>query len=78
MSWQDNLVAKAKVENADKVDNDHLGAAVAFLKSEGIDPVEASTLDHIMSKASKESLTVEQLKAMNSDLANIYFSEIWR
>lgn len=77
-SWTDKLVETAKAENADLVDNAHLGSAISFLKGEGLDAVEASTLDHILSKAMKTPMTVEQLKATNSDLANVYFSEIWR
>lgn len=76
-SWTDKLVSSEKDDNKQVVDNLHLGSAVARMKSEdGLDPVQGSVLDRILTRSRSEPLTFGALKERNPDLASAYLSEI--
>lgn len=78
-SWTDKLVSNEIADDKTTVDNIHLGSAISFMKAEdGLDPVQGSVLDRILTRSISTPLTLGALKNTNPELATAYLAELWR
>jgi hypothetical protein len=76
MDWLERACVEQQKSTKEPVDNIALCSAATTLKAEGLSPEEVSVVDHVVTKASNQPLTVGQLRGMNPELAAIYESQI--